>query len=91
MVSYYPPTFDMAQVVRRYTGLDDIECKRERSKGAPEKAKSAGVCVQSRCVFRSNICCKGRAELARSGDTSSSNPYLHLHVILPLLTTTHSS
>lgn len=56
MINYYPPTFDTASIVRRYpelemvneeeqARLEDVEIKKKRGKGAPKKARSAGMSI----------------------------------------------
>ncbi|KAF9442552.1 hypothetical protein P691DRAFT_765107 [Macrolepiota fuliginosa MF-IS2] len=53
MVNYYPPTLNMAHIVRRYpelemvndeeqTRLEDIEIKKKRGKATPKKARTPG-------------------------------------------------
>lgn len=91
MINYYPPKFDIAQIVRRYpelemvneeeqTRLDDIEFKKKRGKGAPKKARSKGLLLLFTLpsqVLR--IVKASRGELARSGDFHRFSSYI-LHV-----------
>lgn len=54
MMAYYPQSFDIAQITRRYSELEmvnedeeerfqDVLDRKRRGKGAPKKAKSAGL------------------------------------------------
>lgn len=58
LINYYPPTIDMARIVRTYpelemvneeeqTRLEDIEFKKKRGKGAPRKARTPGTSCSS--------------------------------------------
>jgi len=59
MVNYYPPTLSLASIIREFPEmglvdaaeqqrLQDIEDRKKRGKGAPKKAKSKGLSLQSR-------------------------------------------
>ena len=54
MVSYYPASFNISEIVRKYPELEmvdedeverleDVIEKKKRGKGAPKKAKSKGI------------------------------------------------